>query len=105
MSSLQQTVQNTFIRVIAFFSVVFRSVFGFLGNIFGSLGKTLGVSDSNSGYYVDADEKKAIEESTIKAKTPVAIKTPEPAVSSDRRRPKTSNMDDFMKMAKEIKKG
>ena len=102
MSQFQQIVQNTFIRVTAVFSVVFRSVFGFFGTIFGGFGKSLGFSDSSSGYYVDADTKKAIEE----AKTPVAIKTPEPVVSSDRRRPtKKSNMDDFMKMAKELNKG
>lgn len=101
MSRLQQIVQNSFIRILAVFSTVFRSVFGFFGNIFGSLSKTLGISDSNSGYYVDADEKKAIEETKIPVAT---VRTSEPAVSSDRRRPKTSNMDDFMKMAKEIKK-
>lgn len=102
MSRIQQIVQNSFIRVIAVFSVVFRSVFGFLGNIFGSLGKTLGISDSNSGYYVDADQKKVIEETKIPVAT---VRTSEPAVSSDRRRPKKSNMDDFMKMAKELNKG
>lgn len=101
MSRLQQTVQNGFIRIAALFSVVFRSISGFLANIFGGFGKSLGFSNSNSGYYVDADTKKEIEES----KTPIAIKTPEPVISGDRRRPKKSNMDDFMKMAKEIKKG
>ncbi len=101
MSRLLQIVQNTFVRVIAFFSVIFGSVSGFFGKIFGGFGKSLGFSDSNSGYYVDSDTKKAIEET----KTPVAIKAPEPAISSDRRRPKKSNMDDFMKMAKEINNG
>ncbi|MGB3641284.1 MAG: threonine dehydratase [Rivularia sp. (in: cyanobacteria)] len=106
MSSLQQTVQNTFIRVIAFFSVAFRSIFGFLGNIFGGFGKNLGFSDSSSGYFVESDQKQATEEPVEKAKIPVAtIKTPEPAVGSARRRPNKSSMDDFMKMAKEIKKG
>ncbi len=108
MSSLQQTIQNTFIRVAAVFSVAFRSIFGFLGNTFGFVGKTFGISNSESGYYVDADTKKAIEESTTtKAKIPVATvkTTPEPAASSNRRRPKKSDMDDFMKMAKEINKG
>ncbi|WP_414621681.1 threonine dehydratase [Calothrix sp. CCY 0018] len=101
MSRFLQIVQNGLIRVIAFFSVIFRSVFDFLGKSFGGFGKSLGFSDSNSGYYVDADTKKAIQET----KTPVAtVKTPEGAVNSDRRRPKKSNMDDFMKMAKEIKK-
>jgi hypothetical protein len=105
MSRLQQTIQNSFIRVIALFSVLFRSIFGFLGNIFGSVGKTFGISNSESGYYVDTDDKKAIEETTTKAKIPVAtVKTPEPATGSNRRRPKKSDMDDFMKMAKEIKK-
>lgn len=102
MSRVQQIVQNAFIRIVAVFSVLFRSIFGFLGNIFGGLGKSLGFSDSNSGYYVESDRKEATEETKIPVET---IKNPEPVVSSDRRRPKKSNMDDFMKMAKEIKQG
>ena len=106
MQRLVQLFQNSFIRVIALFSVLFRSIFGFLGNTFGSVGKTFGISNSDSGYYVDADSKKAIEESTTKTKIPVAtVKTLEPATGSNRRRPKKTDMDDFMKMAKEIKKG
>ncbi|MDY6902117.1 MAG: threonine dehydratase [Cyanobacteriota bacterium] len=101
MQRLKQLFQNSFIRIIAVFSVVFRSVFGFLGNIFGSLGKTLGISNSDSGYYVDSEEKKVVEESKIPVTT---VKTPEPAISN-RRRPKKSNMDDFMQMAKELNKG
>ncbi|MBF2017657.1 MAG: threonine dehydratase [Rivularia sp. T60_A2020_040] len=103
MQRLKQIFQNTLIRVIAVFSVLFRSIFGFLGNIFGSIGKNLGISNSESGYFVDADEKKAIEETKIPVAT---VKSPEPAISSNRRRPnKSSNMDDFMKMAKELNKG
>ncbi|MEA5594193.1 threonine dehydratase [Rivularia sp. UHCC 0363] len=106
MQRLIQVFQNSFIRVIALFSVLFRSIFGFLGNIFGIFGKTFGISNSDSGYYVDSDTKKAIEESTTKAKIPVAtVKTPEPATGNSRRRPKKSDMDNFMRMAKEIKKG
>jgi len=101
MQRLKQVFQNSFIRLIAVFSIIFRSVFGFLGNIFGSLGRTLGVSDSDSGYFVDSDETKVAEETAIPVAT---VKTPEPA-TSNRRRPNKSNMDDFMKMAKEVKKG
>ncbi|MEB3216924.1 MAG: threonine dehydratase [Nostocales cyanobacterium 94392] len=103
MQRLRQIFQNTLIRVIAVFSVLFRSIFVFLGNIFGSIGKNLGISNSESGYFIDFDEKKAIEETKI----PVATAKPsEPAISSNRRRPnKSSNMDDFMKMAKELNKG
>ncbi len=105
MSRLLQIVQNTFVRVIAFFSVIFGSVSGFFGKIFGGFGKSLGFSDSNSGYFVESDQKQATEKPVEKAKIPVAaVKTPEPTVSSNRRRPKKSSMDDFMKMAKEIKK-
>ena len=102
MSRVQQIVQNSFIRILAVFSVLFRSIFGFLGNIFGGLGKSLGFSDSNSGYYVESDRKEATEETKIPVET---IKNHEPVVRGDRRRPKKSNMDDFMKMAKEIKQG
>lgn len=101
MQRLIQTFQNTFIRVIAVFSVLFRSIFGFLGNIFDSLGKILGVSNSESGYFVDSDEKKARSEIKMPVET---VKTPEPTISSNRRRPKKSNMDDFIKMAQEINK-
>ena len=101
MQRLKQIFQNSFIRIIAVFSIFFRSVFGFLGNIFGSLTKTLGVSNSDLGYFVDSEETKVVEETQI----PVTnLKTPEPAISN-RRRPKKSNMDDFMQMAKELDKG
>ncbi|MGF1673782.1 MAG: threonine dehydratase [Rivularia sp. (in: cyanobacteria)] len=103
MQRLRQIFQNSLIRFIAVFSVLFRSIFGFLGNIFGSIGKTLGISNSESGYFVDSDQKEAIEETKIPVAT---VKSPEPAISSNRRRPnKSSNMDNFMKMAKELNKG
>ena len=101
MPRLKQIFQNSFIRIIAVFSIFFRSVFGFLGNIFGSLSKTLGISNSDSGYFVDSQETKVVEETKISF---TAVKTPEPAISN-RRRPKKSNMDDFMQMAKELNKG
>ncbi|MEL6461358.1 MAG: threonine dehydratase [Cyanobacteria bacterium J06621_15] len=95
MQRLKQLFQNSFIRFVAVFSIFFRSVFSFLGNIFGSLGNTLGISNSDSGYFVDSEETKAVEET---------VKTSEPAIRN-RRRPKKSNMDDFMQMAKELNKG
>jgi len=102
MSRIVQIAQNSFIRAIAIFSVVFRSIFGFLGNIFGGFGKSLGFSDFSSGYFIDSDDKQVIEE----AKTPVtATNTLEPSISSNRRRPKKSYMDDFMKMAQELNNG
>ncbi len=102
MSRVQQIVQNGFIRILAVFSVLFRSIFGFLGNIFGSLGKSFGFSDSSSGYYVESDRKEAMEETKIPVET---VKNPQPIFNGDRRRPKKSNMADFMKMAKEMKQG
>ena len=101
MQRLKQIFQNSFIRLFAIFSILFRSIFGFLENIFGSLGNTLGISNSESGYFIDSQETKDVEESKIPAE---AVKTPEPVISN-RRRPKKSNMDDFMQMAEELKKG
>lgn len=101
MQRLKQLFQNSFIRIFAIFSTFFRSVFGFLGNVFSSLGKTFGISNSDSGYFVDSEETKVVEETKIPVTT---VKTSEPAISN-RRRPKKSNMDDFMQMAKELNKG
>ncbi|MEM6404323.1 MAG: threonine dehydratase [Cyanobacteria bacterium P01_D01_bin.116] len=102
MQHLTQLFENTFIRVIAVFSVLFRTIFGFLQNIFNYLSKTLGISNSDSVYFVDDDIKQSLEQSTDKSTIPVeTVKNTEPAISSNRRIPK-SNMDDFMKMAKEI---
>ncbi|MCJ8278965.1 MAG: threonine dehydratase [Rivularia sp. ALOHA_DT_140] len=102
MSRIVQIVQNSFIRAIAIFSVVFRSIFGFLGNIFGGFGQSLGFSNSSSGYFIDSDDRKALEESQTSF---VSTNTPEPSISSNRRRPNKSNMDDFMKMAQELNNG
>lgn len=104
MLRLRQIVQNALIRLLVIFSVLFQSLFGFVKNIFVSLGKSVGFSDSNSGYFIESEQKQVIEESTNKAKTSVeTVKTPESPINN-RRRPK-SNMDDFMKMAKELNKG
>ncbi|MEO1375316.1 MAG: threonine dehydratase [Cyanobacteria bacterium J06635_10] len=96
MLRLKQIFQNTFIRILAFLSVLFRSVFGSFKNIFASLGKSLGFSDSSSVYFVESDQKEITEESTDKGKTPETV-------VKVRRRPK-SNMGDFMKMAEDLTK-
>lgn len=103
MLRLKQVFQNTFIRLIALLSALFNSVFGLVKKIFTSAGNILGFTNSSSVYLVESDKQEITKQFTDKTKLPVETgKTPEVA-TANRRRPK-SNMDDFMKMAEELKK-
>ena len=103
MSRLKQIFQNAFIRFIGLISVLFSSLFGLIKSIFSSAGKILGITDSSSVYFLESDSQQIAEDKSENNKTPVeTVKTPEIAIG-DRRRPKKSNMDDFMRMAGELK--
>ncbi|BAY43283.1 hypothetical protein SAMD00079811_08620 [Scytonema sp. HK-05] len=103
MSRLTQILQNSFIRLAAFFSVVFRNIFNFLGNVFGFFGKLFGLSNSGSGYFLEPDSAQGIKRETtqekIEAEVTKALETP----TAYRRRP-NPQMDYYRKMAQEVKK-
>jgi hypothetical protein len=102
MSGLKQVIQNLFIRLEGFFSVVFKNIFNFFGNVFGFFAKLLGFS--KSGYFLEADQVQSIKQETtqqsIKTEPSKATETP---ATSNRRRP-NPQMDYYRKMAQEVKK-
>lgn len=101
MFRLRQILQNTFIRIEAFFSVFFRNLFNFVGNIFAFLGKVLGFS--NPGYFLDSNQAQSIKQETQeKSVEETPTKTSEASVTN-RRRP-NPQMDYYLKMAQNVKK-
>jgi hypothetical protein len=101
MSRLTQIIQNTFIRIEAFFSVFFKNLFNFLGSIFVFFAKLFGFSDS--GYFLESEQAQTLKRETtpekIEAEPTKGTETPNPY----RRRP-NPQMDYYLKMAKDVKK-
>ncbi|WP_017317420.1 hypothetical protein [Mastigocladopsis repens] len=102
MSRLTQIIQNSFIRLEAFFSVVFRNILNFLGNIFGFFAKLFGFSN-NSGYFLESDAAQTIKRETTQEKIE-AEPTKAPETSTTYRRRPNPQMDYYRKMAQEVKK-
>ncbi|MEC4888135.1 MAG: threonine dehydratase [Scytonema sp. PMC 1070.18] len=101
MSRLTQVLQNTLIRVVAIFSVFFKYIANFFGNLFRFFGSFFGVSDSQ--YFLESDAAQGIKRNTIKEDVePEPAKAPE-ARSANRRRP-NPQMDYYRKMAQEVRK-
>ena len=55
MSNIKQIIQNLYIRLVGFVSVVFGTLFGSLARAFGSIGKILGISQSD--YFFEESNK------------------------------------------------
>ncbi len=102
MSSLKQILQNLYLRLEGFVSVVFGTFFGFLSRLFGSITKILGISQSE--YFFEesnkAQEIKSANTTPVTATEPV--KTPE--VTATTRRPNAKMDNYFLDMAKQVKK-
>ena len=102
MFRLNQTIQNLFIRLEAFVSVVLRNFFGFFSQLFSLLSKVLGFSQSE--YFVESDQvqgKKSAKTQEL-TETESAKATVSPATI--RRRPDAKTDDYFLNMAKQVKK-
>jgi hypothetical protein len=102
MSRLTQVLQNTLIRIAAFFSVFFKNIFNFFGNLFRFFGNLFGLSESQ--YFLESDDAKGIKRSETKeAIEPEAAQAPEARSTTRRRRP-NPQMDYYLKMAQEVRK-
>ncbi len=102
MLRLNQIVRNFFIRLGALVSVVFRSLFGFLSQFFGLLGKLFGFSKSE--YFIESNQPQDTKSvKTQELTTNESLKAPE-AISTTRRRPNGKTDDYFLNMAKQVKK-
>ncbi|MBW4636424.1 MAG: threonine dehydratase [Iphinoe sp. HA4291-MV1] len=105
MFRLTQIIRNLFLRLEGFFSVIFRSLFNFLGSFFSFFGKLFGFSNS-SGYFLESNQTQSTKQQTTQQTTQQSIET-EPSRASETstayRRP-NPEMDYYRKMAQEVKK-
>lgn len=101
MSRLIQIIQNTFIRIFALTKVILGTIFGFIGNIFGSFARSLGLRQSE--YYLESDAAKSLKKNLaqleVKPESPKQTVTPK---TNQRIRKNDPNMDYFRNMAKQI---
>lgn len=99
MSRLTQIIQNTFIRILGFISVFFKSIANLFQRIFSFFGL------SQPDYFLDADDAQTAKRSEAKQ----LIETNQPAIekrtaTSNRRKSNDKQMDYYLKMASEIQK-
>ncbi|MBD2298438.1 MULTISPECIES: threonine dehydratase [Nostocales] len=101
MDRLVQILQNIFIRLEGYFSVVFKAVFGFFGSIFGFFAKVFGFN--SSGYYLESDAAqtiKRVSEEPAKTEQKTTSETP----SFVRRRSQKKVEDYYLNMARDVGK-
>ncbi|MDF5730709.1 MAG: threonine dehydratase [Rhizonema sp. PD38] len=102
MSNIKQIIQNFYLRLVGLLSVVFGTLFGSLARVFGSIGKILGISQSD---YFFEESNKAEEIKSAKT-TPVTVTKPVeiPEVKATTRRPNAKMDNYFLDMAKQVQK-
>ncbi|BDA66896.1 hypothetical protein RIVM261_029980 [Rivularia sp. IAM M-261] len=104
MSRIIQVLQNSLIRIAAFLSVALKSIGNLFKGISGFLGNVFGFSESDSQYYLEKDDSQGVKRSEPKPMLTTDQKTSfEPP--ANRRRTNNKQMDYYLKMAQEIKKG
>ncbi|MBD2773689.1 threonine dehydratase [Iningainema tapete] len=101
MSRLNQIIQNSFLRLQGFFSVIFRQISSFFGNVFGLFAKLFGFSTSE--YYLESEQAQTIKRAQAQLNETESV-NPEVSTTT-RRRPKIKTDDYYLNMAKDVKKG
>ncbi|BAY13312.1 threonine dehydratase [Calothrix sp. NIES-2098] len=101
MSRLTQIIQNLYLRIEGFLSVVFRNIANFFKSFFGFFANLFGLTES--GYFLESDQAQTLKrvetQQKIETKQDSIIDTP-----ASKRRRANAKMDDYLKMAREIKK-
>lgn len=102
MSRLTQILRNSYIRLEAFLSVVFKNFFNLFRSVFGFFGKTFGFS--NSQYFLEPDQAQGVKRTTTQPSVEESRSTKAPEVSTTARRRPNPQMDYYRKMAQEVNK-
>lgn len=102
MFRLTQTIRNLFLRLEGFFGVIFKTLFSFIGNIFGFFARLFGITKSD--YFLESNDAQGVKQAADKEPIPKAQdKTPEPPATKVRL--KNAKIDDYyLNMAREVKK-
>lgn len=101
MTRLIQIIQNTFIRVIAFSSVIFQNVVTFIGGIFKATANLLGLN--NPSYFLKSEDANSTKKISNQQLSTTQLDNKTEISTSNRRRPNVK-MEYYMKMAQEIRK-
>jgi hypothetical protein len=102
MFRLPQILQNLFLRVEGFFSVIFNTFWRFIKNFFGFFTNLFGFN--SSGYFLESYETQNAKQAA--AQQPTEVKQDDTSAetpSNTRRRPNTK-MDYYLNMARDLKK-
>lgn len=104
MSRFIQVLQNSLIRIVALLSVALKSVSNLFKGISSFFSNVFGFSESEAQYYLEKDDSQGVKRSEPKPMLTTEQKTSfEPP--ANRRRSNNKQMDYYLKMAQEIKKG
>ncbi len=96
-----QTIQNLFLRIEGIFGLIWQNLTNLFGNVFGSISRVLGFSQSN--YFLESDAEKDIKPTTSRESIPkTEDKTPETFVNARRSNAKVG--DYYLNMARDLKK-
>ncbi|BAZ39566.1 hypothetical protein NIES4101_55200 [Calothrix sp. NIES-4101] len=102
MSGIIQTISNFFIRVFAFFSVVFKLVANSIKNFFGFFASRFGLTQTD--YFLETDEAQTMKRSEAKERIENKQDTTSSYSATTNRRKKAKIDDYFLNMAREVKK-
>ncbi|MEH2067227.1 MAG: threonine dehydratase [Nostoc sp.] len=98
MSRLTQIIQNLFLRLEGFFSVVFKPLLNFVKSFFGFFSSVFGFTNSN--YFLESDRVQDINQEPIQTAQNTTFETP----ATTRRRSNTKKVEDYyIKMARDVK--
>ncbi|MBD2163374.1 threonine dehydratase [Calothrix membranacea FACHB-236] len=101
MSRLTQILQNFYLRVEGFLSVIWNKFANVIKSFFGFFAKLFGLTES--GYFLESDAA----QTTKRVETPQQIETKQntPVETPANRRRSNAKMDYYLNMARDIKKG
>jgi hypothetical protein len=100
MFRLPQIIQNLYLRLEGFFSVILRSVANTVKNFFGFFANLFGLNAS--GYFLDADNAQTLKQAETKQQNePKQDKTTQTPATKRRA---NAQMDYYLNMARDLKK-
>ncbi|MBD6614465.1 threonine dehydratase [Komarekiella sp. 'clone 1'] len=102
MLRITQILRNSFIRLEAFFSVIFTSFSNFARNFFGFFAGVFGFT--KPGYFLQSDEAQGIKQTSAKQLSETVQNTTPVTPTTTRRRSNAKIEDYYINMARDVKK-
>jgi hypothetical protein len=99
MARLTQVIQNTFIRLIAFLSVIFKKAWNLISRLFNAFANLFGLNKTS--YFLESEAVQSTSKYSDTQLMKTQVDTKSEISNSGRRRP-NAKMDYYIKMAREI---